>query len=73
MEEYQIVVRWSEEDGYYLAEVPDLSGCIADGATEAEARQHAHESIGRWIKMAEYMGRAVPTPRAADPSELTPA
>jgi predicted RNase H-like HicB family nuclease len=73
MEEYQIVVRWSEEDGCYLAEVPDLPGCIADGLTEAEARQHAHESIGRWIKMAEYMGRAVPKPHATDPSELAAA
>lgn len=60
--DYPIKVYWSEQDGCFLAEVPDLPGCIADGMTEAEARQHAAESTERWIKMAEYMGREIPVP-----------
>lgn len=57
--EYFTKICWSEQDGCYLAEVPDLPGCIADGGTEAEARQHAAESAERWIRMAEYMGRNI--------------
>ncbi|MGI4788442.1 MAG: hypothetical protein ACRYFS_06275 [Janthinobacterium lividum] len=55
-------IHWSEQDGCYLAEVPDLPGCIADGAMEAEAHLHAQESAARWIKMAEYMGFEFPVP-----------
>ena len=62
MDHYCINIKWSEEDGCFLAEVPQLPGCIADGASEAEALQHAQESIIRWIKMAEFMGREVPVP-----------
>ncbi len=62
MNHYRINIKWSEEDGCFLAEVPQLPGCVADGASEAEALQHAQESIERWIKMAEYMGREVPVP-----------
>ena len=62
MNQYHIHTKWSEEDSCLLAEVPQLPGCIADGASEAEALQHAQESIIRWIKMAEFMGREVPAP-----------
>ncbi len=63
MGQYEVNVHWSQEDGCFLAEIPELPGCIADGATEAEARQSALESAGRWIKMAQYIGREVPAPR----------
>lgn len=62
MEQYQVNIFWSEEDGCFLAEVPQLPGCLADGTTEAEARQHALESAERWVTMARYMGREVPAP-----------
>ena len=70
--DYPVTIYWSEQDGCYLAEVPDLPGCIADGMTEDEARQHAGESAERWIKMAEYMGREIPAPSPASPA-LIPA
>ena len=69
---YPIKVYWSEQDGCFLAEVPDLPGCIADGISEEEARQHAAESAERWIKMAEYMGREIPVPSSPSPA-LIPA
>jgi len=71
--DYLIAVSWSEQDGCFLAEVPDLPGCIADGRTEEEARQHAEESAGRWIKMAKYMGREVPAPSSSNSPTLAPA
>lgn len=71
--DYPTTVYWSEQDGSFLAEVPDLPGCIADGITEEEARQHAKESVDRWIKMAEYMGREIPTPSPYRPPKLVPA
>jgi predicted RNase H-like HicB family nuclease len=60
--DYPVTIYWSEPDGCYLAEVPDLPGCIADGMTEEEARRHAGESAERWVKMAQYMGREIPAP-----------
>lgn len=66
MDQYEINIYWSQEDGCFLAEIPDLPGCIADGATEAEAHRNVRESAGRWIKMAQYMGREVPAPRPKD-------
>ena len=62
MNNYRIDIKWSEQDSCFLAEVPQLPGCIADGASEAEALEHAQESIERWVKMAQYMGRDVPVP-----------
>ena len=53
-------VYWSEQDGCHLAEVPELPGCVADGRTEEEARQHAEESAGRWIEMTQYLGGEIP-------------
>lgn len=68
-------VYWSEQDGCYPAEAPDLPGCIADGMTEAEALQNAQESAARWIKAAKYFGREFPvTPlnlREVPTDELT--
>lgn len=66
--DYPVSIYWSEQDGCFLAEVPDLPGCIADGMTEVEARQHAAESAARWIKMAEYMGREIPAPSSTSPA-----
>ena len=62
MEKYGIDVYWSEEDSLYLAEVPDLPGCIADGRTRSEALQNAEISASKWIKTARVSGRAVPEP-----------
>jgi predicted RNase H-like HicB family nuclease len=50
------------EGGGFLATVPDLPGCMSDGATDVEALQNAHDAIEAWIEQATAMGRAIPTP-----------
>lgn len=63
MEKYEIDVYWSEQDGLYLAEVPDLPGCIADGKTRLEAMANAEVIAGEWIDTARQQGRDIPAPR----------
>ncbi|MBI3359404.1 MAG: type II toxin-antitoxin system HicB family antitoxin [Nitrospirae bacterium] len=60
---YEIIIYWSEEDDAFIAEVPELSGCIADGATHAEALANADIIIQEWIETASELGRAIPEPR----------
>jgi predicted RNase H-like HicB family nuclease len=59
---YEIVVYWSEADGCFLAEVPELPKLITDGASRVEALQHAEEMIEEYLKAAEDAGWAVPQP-----------
>jgi len=62
---YAIVIEpLSESDGGgYLATVPDLPGCVSDGATDTEALENAHDAIVAWIEQATAMGRPIPAPR----------
>jgi len=50
------------DGGGYLATVPDLPGCMSDGATDVEALENAHDAIDAWMEQATAMGRAIPTP-----------
>lgn len=59
---YPIEVFWSDEDEGYIAIVPDLPGCSAWGADEAEAIREAHDAIGAWLKAAKAAGRNIPAP-----------
>ena len=59
---YRIDVTWSAADQAFIATVPDLPGCMADGATEAEARRAAAAIAGEWIETAVAAGRTVPSP-----------
>ncbi|MDR1869526.1 MAG: type II toxin-antitoxin system HicB family antitoxin [Treponema sp.] len=63
MNNYEIIVYWSMEDNAFIAEVPELSGCMADGQTYVEAVQNAETVIDEWIETAQQMGRAVPAAR----------
>ena len=63
MYKYEIILYWSEEDQTYLAEVPELSGCMADGTTMSEALTNAERVISEWIETAKEQGRTIPTPR----------
>lgn len=65
--EYPIEVRalLPDEGGGYLAWVPDLPGCMSDGATKAEAIANARQAIGEWIEEAERLGRRIPQPTHA--------
>ena len=60
---YDIVISWSEGDDCFVAEVPDLPGCMADGANYQEAAANAEVAIREWIDTALELGRNVPKPR----------
>ena len=63
MNNYEIIVYWSMEDSAFIAEVPELDGCMADGQTYVEAVQNAEIAIDDWIETAQLMGRSVPAAR----------
>lgn len=63
---YRMIVRWSEPDQLWLVEVPELPGCMADGATPEEAVTNARTIIDEWIMVARMDGRPVPEPQASD-------
>lgn len=60
---YEIIIYWSEEDQGYIAAVPELPGCMADGPTYQEALAQAEVVIGEWIETAKELGRQVPEPK----------
>ncbi len=60
---YHINLFWSDEDDLWIADVPDLPGCITHGSTRAEALANAAEAIEGWIETARDTGLEVPKPR----------
>jgi predicted RNase H-like HicB family nuclease len=58
-----MIVYWSEEDQAFVVEVPELPGCMADGATYLEAIANAEVIVREWIETAEELNRSVPEPR----------
>ncbi len=60
---YEIILYWSEEDQAFIAEVPELSGCSADGETYQEALQNVEIIMQEWIETAEELGRPIPEPK----------
>lgn len=63
MHKYERIIYWSEEDQRFIAEVPELAGCKADGITAVEALENAEVIISEWIESAEKIGREIPQPR----------
>jgi predicted RNase H-like HicB family nuclease len=63
MNKYEIIIYWSEEDKLFLAEVPELPGCIADGNSYQEAVSNAEIIINEWIETAKELGREIPKPK----------
>jgi predicted RNase H-like HicB family nuclease len=59
---YEVILYWSEDQAF-IAEVPELSGCMADGATYQEALANAQVVIQEWIETARELGRPIPEPR----------
>jgi predicted RNase H-like HicB family nuclease len=57
---YEVIIYWSEEDQAFIAEVPELPGCMADGATKAKALAAAERVAKEWVETAREMGRPVP-------------
>ena len=60
---YEIIIYWSEEDQAFIAEIPELPGCIADGATYKEAVDNVEVVIQEWIEAAKELGRPIPEPK----------
>jgi len=63
MTRYEIIIYWSQADEAFIAEVPELSGCAADGKTYKEALANVEINIQEWIETAKELGRPIPAPR----------
>ncbi len=63
MTKYELIIYWSDADAAFLVEVPELSGCMADGKTRDEAVKNAEQVINMWIETAKSLGRSVPKPK----------
>lgn len=61
---YQMIITWSEMDGAYIVDVPELPGCMADGKTIAEAVENAKVIISEWIEYAKEDGIPIPEPKS---------
>jgi predicted RNase H-like HicB family nuclease len=64
MHQYSINIYWSDDDRVFIAEVPDLPGCVTHGNTHALALANAYEAIQMWINTAREFGDPVPSPKA---------
>jgi predicted RNase H-like HicB family nuclease len=60
---YEVIIYWSDEDGAFIAEIPELPGCAADGATPQSALTAVHVIAEEWIETARELGREVPEPK----------
>lgn len=65
MYKYEVIIYWSNEDEAFVAEVPELPGCVAHGDTPDRALKNAHEAISLWIDTAKEFGDPVPEPKGA--------
>ena len=63
MSKYEIIIYWNDEDGSFIAEVPELPGCAADGASYQEALTNTEAIIAEWIETAKELGRPIPQPK----------
>lgn len=60
---YEVILYWSDDDNAYIAEVPELDGCMADGPTMLDAVRNAERVINEWIETASELGRPIPEPK----------
>jgi predicted RNase H-like HicB family nuclease len=63
MTKHEIILCWSGQDDAFIAEVPELAGCAADGATRQEALANVEVVIAEWLETARELGRPIPEPR----------
>ena len=63
MSKYEVIIYWSDEDQAFIAEVPELAGCMADGTTYQETLANAEIAIQEWIETAKELGRSIPEPK----------
>jgi len=63
MYKYELIIYWSKEDDSFIAEVPELPGCMADGKTYREVLENVEMIIGEWIETARELKRPIPEPK----------
>ena len=63
MNKYRTVIYWSEEDQIFIAEVPELPGCMTHGSTQAMALANANKAVRAWIDTANAFGDPIPKPK----------
>ena len=63
MYKYEIILYWSNTDNTFVAEVPELPGCMAHGQTQKAALMHVNEAIELWIDTAREFGDPIPKPK----------
>lgn len=63
MDHYEIIIYWSEQDQAFIADVPELPGCMAHGVSHEEALSNAKQAMALWLEAAQEEGQAVPSPR----------
>ena len=63
MSKYEVIIYWSKDDQAFIAEVPELPGCAADGATYQEALANVETVIQEWVETAKDLGRPIPEPK----------
>ena len=60
---YEVIIYWSEDDEAFIAEVPELPGCMADGATYQDALTNVEVIVEEWIETAKEFNRPIPAPK----------
>jgi len=65
MDRYEVIIYWSNDDAAYIAEVPELPGCMAHGASRQAALANIDDAIGLWLDTAREFGRHIPEPKGA--------
>lgn len=65
MDHYEVIIYWSNEDGVFIAEVPELPGCSAHGDSREAALASVDEAIRLWLDTAREFGHPIPQPKGA--------
>ena len=63
MRKYEIIIFWSDDDQAYVADVPELPGCMAHGSSYEQALSNAQDAIDLWLETAKDLGRSIPEPK----------
>ena len=63
MDIYEVIIYWSKEDAAYVAEIPELAGCMAHGKTQRDALTSVRQAAALWIKTAKEFGDVIPEPK----------
>ena len=60
---YEVIIYWSREDNVFVADVPELPGCMAHGTTHEAALREAKKAMDLWVETAKAKGKPVPKPK----------